>query len=129
MRLTNKAYNLLKFVALVLLPGANAAYFGLDQIWHLPNTEKVIGTIAVVDTLLGLLLKNSTSNFRKEVQGDGVTDGELVVQMDPDDGQPQLGLAVNRANLAAIPNKEIVTLRVVGNKTAPPNEGGAVGGS
>lgn len=125
MTLTNKAYNLLKFVALVLLPGANAAYFGLDQIWGLPNTEKVIGTLAIVDTLLGLLLKNSTSNYRKHGHG---TDGDLIVQVDGEGGMyPALGGNGSLKDLVG--NKDQVTLRIQRQPVPPVTEGGAVGGS
>lgn len=117
MTLTNRAYNLLKFVALVLLPGANAAYFGLDQIWGLPNTEKVIGTLAIVDTLLGLLLKNSTANFRKHGMG---VDGELIVQEDEGELYPALGGKVPLRDL--IDGKEEVKLRVRRGPVPPSEE-------
>jgi hypothetical protein len=42
-----------------------ALYFTLAQIWHLPNAEEVIGTIAAVNTFLGVLLGISTRSYNR----------------------------------------------------------------
>lgn len=108
MQLTNALYNKLKFVALVLLPSASAAYFSLSQVWGLPNAEKVVGTMTVIDTFLGLLLRASTSQYKKTDEG---TDGDLIVN---DDGEERyLSLGVRQASLHQIPTKEFVKLKVV----------------
>lgn len=113
MVLSKRAYDALKFVALILLPAVAAAYFGLEQIWGLPNAEKVVGTITVIDTLLGIVLRSSTSSY-KAAGGlpDGtMADGDLVVQRD--DGEVYLGLALNKDSFATMPKKDTVTLKVV----------------
>ena len=66
MQLKNKTYDLLKWVALILLPALGALYFGLASIWGLPYGEEVVGTITVVDTFLGAILQISTNNYNKE---------------------------------------------------------------
>lgn len=66
MMLKNKTYDLLKWVALILLPALGALYFGLASIWGLPYGEEVVGTITVVDTFLGAILQISTNNYNKE---------------------------------------------------------------
>lgn len=43
MMLKNKTYDLLKWVALILLPALGALYFGLASIWGLPYGEEEIG--------------------------------------------------------------------------------------
>lgn len=110
MQLTNRTYNILKFTALVLLPGFSAAYFSLSQLWDLPNAEKVVGTAVVIDTFLGLLLRASTSQFNKT---DGGTDGDLIVN--EEDGQRYLSLGVKETSFSTIPTKDTVTLKVVRN--------------
>ena len=65
MMLKNKTYDLLKWVALILLPALGALYFGLASIWGLPYGEEVVGTITVVDTFLGAILQISTNNYNK----------------------------------------------------------------
>lgn len=67
MEMSNKTYDILKYIALIVLPAIGTAYFGLAQIWGLPFGEEIVGTITVIDTLLGALLKISTDEYNKEV--------------------------------------------------------------
>ena len=63
--LSNKAYDVLKWIALYLLPAAGTLYFALAGIWHFPYGEEVVGTITAVDTFLGVLLGISTAQYNK----------------------------------------------------------------
>lgn len=54
--LPNKLYDMLVFVAQILLPAIGSLYFTLAGLWSLPNAEEVVGTVVVVDTFLGTLL-------------------------------------------------------------------------
>lgn len=108
MKLSNKAYDALKFVALVLLPGLTTAYVTLGQIWNFPNVEGVVGTLVSLDTLLGLLLKNSTSNYPG--------DGDLVVTTDPKDGAKYLSLDAYKSVLDE--SRTSVQFQVVQNRPA-----------
>lgn len=64
----NKAYDVLKYVAQVVLPAAGTLYFALAGIWGFPYGEQIVGTITAVDTFLGVLLGISSSKFYKEKQ-------------------------------------------------------------
>lgn len=77
MKLNNKVYDILKWVAQIVLPALGAAYFGLASIWGLPYGEQVVGTITVLDTFLGALLGISSVKY----EGDGV----LTVNTESDD--------------------------------------------
>ena len=66
MKLSNKAYDILKWLAMIFIPAASALYFGLSQIWGLPYGEEIVGTISIIDTFLGALLGISTMNYNKE---------------------------------------------------------------
>lgn len=61
--LNDGTYNVLKHVAQVGLPAAEALYFGLSQIWNLPDTTQVVSSLAVVNTALGALLGYSTVTY------------------------------------------------------------------
>jgi hypothetical protein len=61
----NKTYDILKFVAQILLPAIGAMYFGIAAIWGLPYSEEVVGTIVVIDTFLGATLGISTEKYNK----------------------------------------------------------------
>lgn len=68
MKMSNKTYDILKFVAQILLPALGTLYFALASIWGLPKGEEVVGTIVALDTFLGALLGISTSNYNKNTK-------------------------------------------------------------
>lgn len=63
--LSNKVYDVLKWIALYLLPALGTLYFALAGIWSFPYGEEVVGTITAVDTFLGVLLGISTTQYNK----------------------------------------------------------------
>lgn len=66
MKLSNKAYDILKYIALILLPALGAFYFALAKIWSFPYATEIVGTISAVDAFLGALLQISTNNYYAE---------------------------------------------------------------
>lgn len=65
MKLNDKTYNTLKWIAMYLLPAAGTLYFAFAGIWGLPYGEQVVGTITAVDTFLGVILGISTAQYNK----------------------------------------------------------------
>lgn len=63
--LNNKVYDVLKWIALILIPAVGALYFGLAQIWGFPYGEEIVGTLTLIDTFLGALLGISTVQYNK----------------------------------------------------------------
>ena len=68
MILDNKTYDILKWIAQILLPALGTLYFALASIWDFPYAEQIVGTITAVDTFLGVLLGISTKNYYKNNQ-------------------------------------------------------------
>lgn len=68
MKLTNRIYDILKWIALYLLPAFGTLYFALSSIWGLPYGEQVVGTITAVDTFLGALLGISKFTYEKDLK-------------------------------------------------------------
>ena len=68
MKMSNKVYDVLKFIAQILLPAIGTLYFALARIWDLPLAEQIVGTITAVDCFLGALLGISTRQYNKEKQ-------------------------------------------------------------
>lgn len=66
MNLTNKAYDVLKWIAMYFLPALGTLYFALAGIWGFPYGEQIVGTLTAIDTFLGVILGISTSNYKKE---------------------------------------------------------------
>ena len=61
----NKIYDVLKWIAMVVLPALGTLYFALAGIWNFPYGEEVVGTITAVDAFLGALLGISTANYKQ----------------------------------------------------------------
>lgn len=64
----NKVYDILKWIALVVLPAIGSLYFALASIWGLPYGEQIVGTITAVDCFLGALLGISTVQYNKRLK-------------------------------------------------------------
>ena len=65
--MSDKTYDVLKWVAMYLLPAAGTLYFALAGILGFPYGEEVVGTITAVDTFLGVILGISTAQYNKKV--------------------------------------------------------------
>jgi hypothetical protein len=61
----NKVYDILKWVAQILLPAIATLYFALASIWGLPYAEQIVGTITAIDAFLGVLLGISSAKYNK----------------------------------------------------------------
>ena len=65
--MSNKVYDVLKWIAMYLLPAFGTLYFALASIWGLPYGEQIVGTITAIDTFLGVILGISTAQYNKRV--------------------------------------------------------------
>ena len=65
MKMNNKVYDILKWIALILLPALGTLYFALAGIWGFPYAEQIVGTITAIDTFLGVLLGISANTYKK----------------------------------------------------------------
>lgn len=64
--MSNKTYDVLKYIAQIFLPAIATLYFAIAQIWGLPYGEQIVGTITAIDAFLGALLGISTMRYNKE---------------------------------------------------------------
>ena len=65
MKMSNKVYDVLIWIAQIVLPALGALYAGLATLWGFPYGEQVVGTIVLVDTFLGAVLKVSNAQYKK----------------------------------------------------------------
>lgn len=65
MKMSNTTYDILKFVAQIVLPAAGTLYSALAGIWGFPYGEEIVGTIVAVDAFMGALLQISTAQYNK----------------------------------------------------------------
>lgn len=105
--MSNRTYDVLKWIAQILLPALGTLYFALASIWGLPYAEQVVGTITAVDTFLGVLLGLSTKTYISDPKN---FDGTLKV----DTSSPELekySLEMHTV-LEDLPKKNIVSFKV-----------------
>lgn len=107
---SNKVYDVLKFIAQIALPAAGTAYLGLAAYWNLPNPDEVVGSVVVIDTLLGTLLGLSNKQY---MDNDGNFAGDLHVVNTEDEGL-QTMLAFNpESSPESLADQKTVTMKVV----------------
>lgn len=82
-KLKSKTYDFFKKLVEIVLPASASLYFGLSVIWGFPGGEKVVGSLALVTTFLGVVIGISKSNY--EASGDKF-DGSLLINQDPENG-------------------------------------------
>lgn len=66
MKMNDKTYDIMKWIAMILLPSIGTLYFALSSIWGLSYGEHIVGTITAVDTFLGACLGLSSKQYNKE---------------------------------------------------------------
>ncbi len=63
--MSNKTYDILKYICQIVLPAIGTLYFALAQIWGFPYAEQIVGTITALDTFLGAILMISSASYNK----------------------------------------------------------------
>ena len=106
--LNDVSYDTIKDTITIGLPAVGVFYSTLALIWGWGYSEQVVGTIAAVVTVLGVILKINSNRYNKQP-----TDyaGELIVN-DPDPAEQAFRFELNTAP-AALADKGEITLRVV----------------
>ena len=64
--LSDKAYDVLKWLAIVVIPALGEAYTRLANVWGLPYGTQIAETALVVTFILGALLGISTIQYNKQ---------------------------------------------------------------
>lgn len=64
MKMSNKVYDILKWVALVALDALGLLYQTLSAIWILPYGDEVLATCVAFSVCLGTLLQISNAKYK-----------------------------------------------------------------
>lgn len=64
--ISNKTYDILKWVALVCLPALSTFYAVIADLWSLPYGSHICGTISAVSVLIGSLLQVSSAVYHNK---------------------------------------------------------------
>lgn len=66
MKLPDKVYNVLKWIALICLPALSTFYGILADIWNLPYGEQIPRTLTAIGLLIGALIGVSHLTIKAE---------------------------------------------------------------
>lgn len=69
MKMSNRIYNILKWIALIALDAIGLFYSTLSGIWGLPFGDEVLATCAALSLLLGTLIGVSSVQYNKNNSG------------------------------------------------------------
>lgn len=105
--LSDKIYSVGKKVVQVILPAIGSLYFGLSSLWGFPYTEKILGTLALVETFLGVVLGLSSIQFDKS---GAAYDGTMVITK-PENGPRLFSMEIEGDPVELI-DKKSVTFKV-----------------
>ena len=76
----SKLYDVLKWIALVVLDALGIAYESLAQVWNLPFGDEVMKTCTIVSVLIGTLIGVSSHKYKNiEVDTDTTEEDELLI--------------------------------------------------
>lgn len=64
--MSNKVYDVLKWIALVALDAVGLFYKTVSAIWSLPLGDEVLATCTALSVLLGTLLGISSAQYKKK---------------------------------------------------------------
>lgn len=73
--MNNKTYDILKYIALIVLPALATLVLTLSGIWGFPYGEAIAGTITALDVFLGAILGVSSAVYNA-VDDSEVNNGE-----------------------------------------------------
>lgn len=74
--MSNKAYDILKNIALIILPALATLWLTIAKIWGLPYGEEIAATITAVDVFLGAILKISSTFYTQKQELEAKLDKE-----------------------------------------------------
>lgn len=66
MKMSNKTYDVLKYITQIVIPAVGTLYFALAGIWGFPYGEQIVGTLAALDTFMGVVLGISSKQYNQQ---------------------------------------------------------------
>lgn len=68
MRLSNKTYDILKYVVTIFLPALTTLWLTVASIWHIPYGEPIGATMGAITVFLGALIGISSKNYNSSLE-------------------------------------------------------------
>lgn len=67
MKMSDKVYDVLKWIALIALDALGLFYNTISSIWELPYGDEVLATCAAISLLIGTLIGISNAQYNKSL--------------------------------------------------------------
>lgn len=88
MRISNRTYDITKWVALALLPALEALVLTVGKIWGLPYYSEIGATIAAVGVFLAAIIRVSSNTYYDELAQPTDEDlAELILEDEEEEGE------------------------------------------
>lgn len=104
MKITNKVYDIIKWIVVIVLPAIITLYSTLGGIWNFPYVNEIVGTLAAIDVFLGVIMKVSGFSYNKEL------DGTLHIDTITDDATDKYLFEIN--DLDNLASKDKIMLKI-----------------
>ena len=65
MKMSNKVYDILKWIALIALDAVGLFYNTIAAIWSLPLGDEILATCTAISVLIGALIGISSAQYNK----------------------------------------------------------------
>lgn len=104
----SKTYDILKYIAQIVLPALGTLYAALSPLWGLPYAEAIVGTIVAVDAFLGALLQISSDKYYKSGKD---MDGTLYI--DDSGNEEKYFFDISETSLDELTGKHLAKLNIV----------------
>ena len=62
--MSNKAYDILKYLVCIFLPAITTLWLTLASIWHFPYAEPIGATLGAITVFLGALIGISSAKYK-----------------------------------------------------------------
>ena len=113
MKITNKSYDVIKWIVVIVIPAVITLYSTLGGIWDFPLAQEITASLAAIDVFLGVIMKISSVSYNKEY------DGVLHVDTVNDEATDKYLFEVD--DLDQLANKDKITLKIdaVGEVDSP----------
>ena len=70
MKLANRTYDIMKYLATIGLPALTTLWLTIASIWQIPYGEPIGATMGAITVFLGALIGISNANYKREGAGD-----------------------------------------------------------
>ena len=64
--MSNKTYDILKYLALVVCPALCTLVAAIAVIWQIPHTDEIVATLAAINTFIGSIVVYNKAKWDKE---------------------------------------------------------------